>query len=233
MAPTPAPTAAVPHANAQPVYNPPRAPEVYTLADGIDAAIPAEVRDQFQRDEQGRILFFTTPPLNRANNGVTEQYAGLGHSASHLANIKKLREERIRKRTERDEAQALEEAANKKRAANKEALSRVRAELQQKQAIKNAQNQLFEWCKKMDEDTQRLKEELGDWEGEKQKAREESKGLTDKERRVNNLQWFFDNMANDSDITPEQKKHYEETFIQRKQLHEVAQATAKMHAGEA
>ena len=101
------------------MYNPPRAPEVYTLPDALNSAIPAEIRESFPYDEQGRVLFFTAPPTIRPNNGVAEQYAGLGHSARYTASIQQLREERAAKRKARDDLAALEEAANRKRRAMK------------------------------------------------------------------------------------------------------------------
>lgn len=38
--------------------------EVFHLSDSANAAIPADIREQFQKDEQGRVLFFTKPPLD-------------------------------------------------------------------------------------------------------------------------------------------------------------------------
>lgn len=117
VAPAP-PSAPMPHHNGnQPLYNPPRAPEVYTLNEVTNNAIPEEIRASFSNDEQGRVLFFTAPPTLRPNNGVAEQYAGLGHSAKHMASIQEVRAERAAKRKARDDLAALEEAANRKRRA--------------------------------------------------------------------------------------------------------------------
>ncbi|KAK3384811.1 hypothetical protein B0H63DRAFT_471677 [Podospora didyma] len=221
MPPTPS-SATMPHVNATApgnVYNAPRAPEVYTLTDGMDAAIPADVRDQFQRDEQGRVLFFTAPPLNRRSAGagsVAEQYAGLGHSVSHLANIKKLREERARKRKERDEAAASQEkdAANKKKAAAHD----------QVESAQRTQTQLIEkvilnWCADMDQGTKLLEEYLGgDWTTMMQQSKAENAGKTPAELRAKNLQWYYDDCYSRGDITAEQKKDMEDCFIRRKYL---------------
>ena len=38
--------------------------EVFHLSDPANAAIPADIREQFQTDEHGRVLFFTKPPLD-------------------------------------------------------------------------------------------------------------------------------------------------------------------------
>ncbi|KAI9750178.1 MAG: hypothetical protein M4579_006573 [Chaenotheca gracillima] len=73
-------------------YNPPRAPEVYYLNDSANLSIPEDIREQFHRDEQGRVLFFTAPPVYQS--AVTSDPAGaisgksgetLGHSVRYLA----------------------------------------------------------------------------------------------------------------------------------------------------
>ncbi|KAK3348119.1 hypothetical protein B0H65DRAFT_508072 [Neurospora tetraspora] len=130
-------------------YNAPRAPEVYTLAENIDSEIPEEVKKQFQTDDQGRVLFFTAPPLNRAsirNGGVAEQYAGLGHSV-HWESIKALKEERRRKRKERDEA--LQEEANKRKAA-KTAEDKANGEGDEhKKALSLLEEGILQWKKNL------------------------------------------------------------------------------------
>ena len=223
MAPAPnnAPLPHASNAHAGNVYNAPRAPEVYTLADGVDAAIPEDVREQFQRDEQGRVLFFTAPPINRPHNGVAEQYASLGHSVNHLANISKLREERRRKRKERDEALALEQEANKKRAAEEAAATKKQSEEEQKTQAELIEKAILQWCAGMNRETQLLEESLGDWKAMANKAREENKGKTPKELRVKNLAWFYEDLLKRGEITEAQKKDMEDTFIHRKHLADV------------
>lgn len=44
------------------IYNPPRPPEVYALPDNLNESFPPEVRECFQHDAAGRVLFFTAPP---------------------------------------------------------------------------------------------------------------------------------------------------------------------------
>ncbi|QIX00289.1 hypothetical protein AMS68_005806 [Peltaster fructicola] len=44
-------------------YRDPPPIEVYTLPDQANLSIPAQIREQYRRDEQGRILFFTAPPI--------------------------------------------------------------------------------------------------------------------------------------------------------------------------
>ncbi|KAL2185938.1 hypothetical protein L209DRAFT_754425 [Thermothelomyces heterothallicus CBS 203.75] len=179
------------HANTGHVYNVPRAPEVYTLADPVDAAIPADVREQFQRDEQGRVLFFTAPPLNRPANGVAEQYAGLGHSVRHLASISELRAERARKRKERDEALAREQEANKKLAASRERQAQRRQEDERKSQADALEKFLVAWAAEIDRGTKTIHEALGDtenWNCIKHEVKEAHKNMTMEERRIKSLQ---------------------------------------------
>lgn len=62
---------------------PPRPSEVYHLSDLANSAIPEDIRKEFQRDDQGHVLFFTTPPLDvlpPAKPGTP-----IGHTAAYLA----------------------------------------------------------------------------------------------------------------------------------------------------
>jgi chromatin structure-remodeling complex subunit RSC1/2 len=221
MAPAPN-IATIPHANAHTanIYNVPRAPEVYTLAENLDAAIPAEVREQFQRDENGRVLFFTAPPLNRANNGVAEQYAGLGHSVSHLASNKQLREERARKRKERDEALAREQESIKKQsAATAEADATRQAESELKKQTELVERVLLNWSADLIRGTGQLEESVGpEWKEMMRQSREENAGKTEAELREKNLRWFYEDALRRGDITVEQKKELEDCFVHRKHL---------------
>lgn len=90
------------------MYNPPRPPEVYTLPDAVNDAMPLELRQNFQRDENGRILFFTAPPLDRRDDGMSSTSSGLGHSAKYLAGRNEWLAEREKKRKERDASRAEE-----------------------------------------------------------------------------------------------------------------------------
>ena len=218
MAPAPN-MAAHPHASAGHVYNVPRAPEVYTLADPVDAAIPAEVREQFQRDEQGRVLFFTAPPLNRPANGVAEQHAGLGHSVRHLATIGELRAERARKRKERDEALALEHEANKKLAVFRERQAHRRAEEEQKEQADMLEKVLVAWAAEIDRGTAVIDEAMGgieNWDRLMREGKEAAKTMTKEEMRVRNLQWFVDDCVARGKMTEMERKEFEDDFIHRK-----------------
>ncbi|KAH7393794.1 hypothetical protein DE146DRAFT_721984 [Phaeosphaeria sp. MPI-PUGE-AT-0046c] len=65
-------------------YKAPQAVEVFVLSDHANLSIPQEVREQFQRDEKGRVLFFTAPPLN-ITQPLSKDGRALGHSARYLA----------------------------------------------------------------------------------------------------------------------------------------------------
>lgn len=90
-----------------PAYNPnaPRPVEVFHLSDTANAAIPSEIREQFHRDDHGRILFFSTPPLDL----VPPAEKRLGHSLKYLA-AKAVKDEQRRAR-EQEKRRADEEAA--------------------------------------------------------------------------------------------------------------------------
>ncbi|KAF2444395.1 Bromodomain-containing protein [Karstenula rhodostoma CBS 690.94] len=105
-------------------YRAPQPVEVYVLPDHANASIPVDVREQFQRDEQGRVLFFTAPPANDSGF-VKEEGQALGHSARYLAMRAKRDGQRAAKR-KADEAGATEreEAAKKRREEAEEKLKK-------------------------------------------------------------------------------------------------------------
>ncbi|KAL2194527.1 hypothetical protein P885DRAFT_42786 [Corynascus similis CBS 632.67] len=215
----PAPSmAAHPQPNTGHVYNVPRAPEVYTLADHVDAAIPADVREQFQRDEQGRVLFFTAPPLNRPAHGVAEQHAALGHSVRHLASISELRAERARKRKERDEALAREREANKKLAAHRERQTQRQVEEEQKNQAEKLENFLIAWAAEIDRGTNVIDEALGgieNWNRIGREVRDAHKNMTMEERRVNSLQWYVNWAKERGGMTEELEKKFDDMIYRR------------------
>lgn len=139
---------------------------MYTLRD-LDAQIPADIRDQYQTDDKGQILFFTAPPLNRPHPGVAEENATLGHSVRFLSGLQEHRAKRKREREERDEAE---------RAARAEKLAREKEA--REQAEKNvgaaAGAMLGDWILGLERENEALKEELAPiraekvaWEAEK------------------------------------------------------------------
>ena len=92
-------------------YRDPPPIEVYTLPDHANLSIPLEVREQYQRDEFGRVLFFTTPPVP----SVTESDStASGHSVRYLAARARREEMLAQRRKEREmERQAGERVAKK------------------------------------------------------------------------------------------------------------------------
>ncbi|KAL3470193.1 hypothetical protein BJX99DRAFT_239936 [Aspergillus californicus] len=104
------------------VYNPnaPRPVEVFHLSDTANAAIPADIRQQFHCDDQGHVLFFSSPPLDI---GSTVQQK-LGHSLKYLA----AKEERrklveAKKRKDSIEQEERDRAAKRRRADDQTALA--------------------------------------------------------------------------------------------------------------
>jgi chromatin structure-remodeling complex subunit RSC1/2 len=92
------------------MYNPPRQSEIYTLSETANSAIPADVRNQFQKDDYGKILFFTAPPLNVSP--VPEKVQVLGHSLRYLADKARNKEADEQKRKAR--AARLEQEATER-----------------------------------------------------------------------------------------------------------------------
>lgn len=66
-------------------YKAPHPIEVYHLMESANSSIPPEVRQQFQCDDQGHVLFFTAPPLNMISLEEEQQRSLQGHSVKYLA----------------------------------------------------------------------------------------------------------------------------------------------------
>jgi len=96
-------------------YNAPRPIEVWHLPDPANASIPDDIRQQFQCDEHGRVLFFTAPPQ------ATEPKTQLHHTAKYLA-YKAKREEMLKEKRKRDAATVSLEAEARKRVKNEDAV---------------------------------------------------------------------------------------------------------------
>jgi len=81
-------------------YRDPPPIEVYALPDQANLSIPAEVRERYQRDDAGRVLFFATPPvLPSSAPGASGADGGAvgGHSVRYLA-AKARRADEIKRR---------------------------------------------------------------------------------------------------------------------------------------
>ncbi|KAI1826575.1 hypothetical protein F4861DRAFT_529703 [Xylaria intraflava] len=161
LAPSPARTSIVPvpspgaHIQAN-AYNPPRPIEVYKLDSATNASIPADVREQFLRDEAGNVLFFTQPPLDRAHPGVSRENADLGHSLRYLADRAREVQDRRAKRKARDEMRKEEE--KKRLASDQEA-----AEREKQQQIDSAARSLLGWVQSIQNEAEVLKASYDGW----------------------------------------------------------------------
>lgn len=80
-------------------YRDPPPIEVYTLPDHANLSIPPEIREQYQRDEFGHVLFFTAPPVC-TSNGASDSLGG--HSVRYLAEKARRAEQLAQKRKEQE-----------------------------------------------------------------------------------------------------------------------------------
>ncbi|KAL4983052.1 hypothetical protein BDW68DRAFT_191625 [Aspergillus falconensis] len=129
------------------MYNPnaPRPIEVFHLSDTANAAIPADIREQFHCDDQGHVLFFSCAPLDI---GSTVQQK-LGHSLKYLA----AKEERrklveAKKRKESSEQEERERAIKRQRADEQIALA-AHAEVVAEKAIELMTNEIIKGTDKI------------------------------------------------------------------------------------
>jgi chromatin structure-remodeling complex subunit RSC1/2 len=134
------------------MYNPPRPPEVYTLPDNVNDVLAPELRKHFQHDDSGRVLFFTTPPLDRSHNGISPASAGLGHSARYLAGRSEWLAERDLKRKARDERAA----AHTQKRASLDADRVLDGEL-----VTHAVDAMGSWLERFESDTQQWEKKAG------------------------------------------------------------------------
>ena len=127
-------------------YKAPNPVEVYHLSDGANSHIPPDIRAQFQCDEQGRVLWFTAPPLNTISVAEEAQKNTAGHSIKYLA-AKARRDKLIAEKRKRDAELADEEEAERARAAKsrKERDEREWGEVEEK-AMGMLEASMFESC---------------------------------------------------------------------------------------
>ncbi|KAF2717837.1 chromatin remodeling complex [Polychaeton citri CBS 116435] len=84
--------------------------EVYTLPEHANLSIPFEIRSQYLRDDAGRVLFFTAPPVLSTSETST---AVTGHSARYLAEKARRQETLAQKRKVRELEKDAEHRASK------------------------------------------------------------------------------------------------------------------------
>ncbi|KAG9527593.1 Bromodomain-containing protein, partial [Aureobasidium melanogenum] len=94
-------------------YRDPVPIEVWTLPDTANASIPPEIRDMYQTDDQGRILFFSAPPVQLAEE-ANDPNKNLGHSLHYMAEKSRRTQEIVARRKAYEEGKAAR-AAQKKR----------------------------------------------------------------------------------------------------------------------
>jgi chromatin structure-remodeling complex subunit RSC1/2 len=122
-------------------YKAPQPVEVFVLNDHANLSIPQEIREQFQRDEKGRVLFFTAPPLN-VEQPLTKEGRALGHSARYLAaRAKKDAMKAAKRKAEEAGAAEREEAAKKAKTDEQKKFKQAVSELGTK-ALKALEDQL-------------------------------------------------------------------------------------------
>lgn len=141
------------HSSQANAYNPPRPIEVYTLQGTPmhNLYVPEDIKSQFHRDEQGRILFFTTPPLDA--NPVPERLRDLGHSLRYLADKARHKEENAKKRKARELNLESEAAAKLQQ-------SKAERELKKQQVIDQVAHAIGEWCNNMSDATDLIYKDL-------------------------------------------------------------------------
>ncbi|KAK9453700.1 hypothetical protein V1511DRAFT_504239 [Dipodascopsis uninucleata] len=94
----------MPPVNRSTVYNPPPPPSTFTLPDYITERIPPETAELFQKDENGKLLWFSVPPVESMpvidsadiGKGIT------GHSVEFLAQRNYLLDKRLERKALRD-----------------------------------------------------------------------------------------------------------------------------------
>ncbi|KAH6668673.1 hypothetical protein F5X68DRAFT_176476 [Plectosphaerella plurivora] len=148
--------ASTPVGNPAPQANVFRGPEVYTLADQANDAIPAEIRERFHRDEHNKVIFFTVPPDAPPSSGLSHESEGLGHSARYLANRDKYL---ARKQQRRDELGAKKNIAELRRAANMPEGQEREDEINR--IVEGIVAGLTEWTASHTKETERLFKQLG------------------------------------------------------------------------
>lgn len=128
-------------------YRGPPPIEVYTLPDAANASIPLEIRTQFQRDDQGRILFFTAPPLARParfEKGSDATPPLLGHSIRYQAQKARSQDEVAARRKEYESRKAAARAEKRKRVEAEEGEQRERVRKLQRRALEVLQDGLVD-----------------------------------------------------------------------------------------
>ncbi|OJJ43350.1 hypothetical protein ASPZODRAFT_136195 [Penicilliopsis zonata CBS 506.65] len=134
------------------VYNPnaPRPIEVFHLSDAANAAIPLEIREQFHCDDQGHVLFFSTPPMDI----LPPAQKSLGHSLRYLAAREERRSLIEQRKRKFQEEQEQEQAGIKRLRAAEETDLLSRIEALKSKAVKAMTDQVLAGANKLYEELQ-------------------------------------------------------------------------------
>ena len=134
----------------------PRPDEVFRLPENANLAIPEEVRNQFQQDEQGHILFFTAPPLDTLP--PVKPGSAVGHTAKYLAT--KIRAQ-IAAKEKRKAAGLPEDAGEKEERAVAKRMKREEEDSEISEKIRTTRDQALKlWIKQMDNGTNAIYQDL-------------------------------------------------------------------------
>ncbi|KAI7608468.1 hypothetical protein KC346_g9581, partial [Hortaea werneckii] len=144
-------------------YRDPPPIEVYVLPDHANFSIPNEIREQYQRDEQGRVLFFAAPPVTSAGDhyqpsdapntssnggsGSSSSAVGRGHSIRYLAEKAQRKEDLVKKRTEREMEVQHEQRVAKKVKLENDAILQAEVEGLNRRALECLEQQLVDATK--------------------------------------------------------------------------------------
>lgn len=157
-------------------YTGPPPIEAYTLPTAANLSIPPEIRRQFQQDEYGNILFFTAPPVYRAQIIAADPTPRnsdklVGHSIGYSATKIRSAETVAQRRKEHEAAKAAARVEKRKRQVEEEAEASAQLERLKKRAFEVLENQLAgavrgdmealygdKWSEMIDGDMQRLSE---------------------------------------------------------------------------
>lgn len=85
------------------VYNPPPPPSTFTLPDYITDRIPPDTAELYQKDENGKLLWFSVPPVDAMKVYELPNITGkgiIGHSIEFLAKKKQISEKRKQREAE-------------------------------------------------------------------------------------------------------------------------------------
>ncbi|KAI7119027.1 hypothetical protein KC352_g33420, partial [Hortaea werneckii] len=147
-------------------YRDPPPIEVYVLPDHANFSIPNEIREQYQRDEQGRVLFFAAPPVTSAGDhyqpsdapnisgssgsgsgSSSSSAVGKGHSIRYLAEKARRKEDLAKKRTGREMEVQHEQRVAKKVKLEDDAILQAEVEGLNRRALECLEQQLVDATK--------------------------------------------------------------------------------------